>query len=103
MKQITILCASIWYKDQPTAKMLPRNIQKGIVISGHNHAQCLSTINALLGTAQHEQGEYVQGFLTSNNYFVDRVEAFEIATISNQIIKGKTYHDNQLFSEDLYK
>lgn len=45
-----------------------------------------------------EVGEYVQGFLTNKNRFVDRKEAAQIALKCNQISEPKRI----LFSEDVY-
>ena len=42
----------------------------------------------------------IQGFLTSNDRFVSREEAFLIALSAEQISELK--HNKQLFSEDLY-
>lgn len=44
-----------------------------------------------------------QGFLTNRKRFVDRKEAFAIATEQNQIIrKSGNPNSKELFSEDLY-
>lgn len=42
-----------------------------------------------------------QGFVTSTRRFVDRREAFEIASAAGQIVK-KHGDESQLYSEDLY-
>ena len=96
-----ILCAAIWYKDLPTPKsQLPTNIVSGIVVCGRNHAQCLHVTNALTGKKMSEQGLHIQGFLTSVNRFVDRIEAMKIATDNNQVL-CKHGGDDILYSEDL--
>lgn len=43
----------------------------------------------------------VQGFVTSTGRFVDRFEAYRIATAAGQI-KEKTYPLDKLFSEDIW-
>jgi hypothetical protein len=97
-----IICAAIWYKDLPTQAHLPRNIDKGIVIAGWRHGNCIATMSALgklrsVTFGPNSVGENVQGFITSTGRFVDRDEAGEIAAKAGQIEKPK-----HLFSEDLY-
>jgi hypothetical protein len=100
-----IYCAAIWYKDMPTAKYLPKNIDKGIVVEGHRHADIIRTMMNLLGkrTCQNGDdcaGESEQGFVTNKSRFVDREEAMNIARESNQLINKTTSKD--LYSEDIY-
>lgn len=95
-----VACAAIWYKDQPTAKILPVNIDKGVVVCGLRHGHCIHTFVALTSKRSviPECGEYVQGFITNKDRFVDRKEADEIAFKAGQIDKP----DGCLFSEDIY-
>lgn len=51
-----------------------------------------------LRSVEIEVGEYIQGFLTSQNKFVDREEAAIIAFNMKQIVEEK----KTLYSEDLY-
>lgn len=102
-----ILCSAIWYKELPLKKdipqVLPKNCNKGIVISGHRHGQCMWVMCCLTGLrsvkcAEDGVGEHIQGFLTNTNRFVDREEGAKIAFSAGQIKKEiKT-----LYSEDLY-
>jgi len=100
-----ILCASIWYKDIPIAwkigsSALPVNCDRGLVFCGHRHPQCMHTMSSITGlrSVTVEVGEYVQGFLTNKNRFVDRSEGAKIAFEAGQTDKElKT-----LYSEDLY-
>lgn len=46
-------------------------------------------------------GNFVQGFITNTNRFVDRKEALVIAKEANQLIR-KTPPEDILFSEDLW-
>jgi hypothetical protein len=106
-----ILCAAIWYKelDKMSEKwvpnvegfMRPKNIDKGIVICGYRHPSCMYTMIAITGkrSVSIECGEYVQGFLTSENRFVDRREA-AIIHIGNG--HSLSYSTLELYSEDLY-
>lgn len=100
-----IYCAAIWYKDLPTAKYMPTNIDKGIVVEGHRHADIIRTMVNLLGKRTCSNGdgcagESEQGFTTNKNRFVDRVEGLQIAKAANQIISDTTF--KELYSEDLY-
>ena len=102
-----ILCAAIWCKEIPLKKeipqVLPKNCDKGIVVTGHRHGQCIWTIGCLTGlrcvsNAPDGVGENIQGFLTNTNRFVDRKEAGQIAFTAGQTEELKT----TLYSEDLY-
>ena len=106
-KKEYILCAAIWYKDIPLKKViegvLPKNCDRGLVVLGHRHGQCMWTMSSLTGlrsvtNAEDGVGEYKQGYLTNTNRFVDREEGGKIAFDAGQI-KEET---KRLFSEDLY-
>ena len=104
-----ILCAAIWYKDFPLLNeevlkirgFSPYNIDKGIVLSGWRHPNCLYQMVAILNKSDYEIGENIQGFLTNKNRFVDREEGAKIALSSKQIEK-LNFSSNLLYSEDLY-
>lgn len=100
-----IYCAAIWYKDLPTAKYMPTNIDRGVVVEGHRHADIIRTVLNLLGKRTCTNGggcsgESVQGFVTNTNRFVNRTEGMKIAREANQIISDTTFPE--LYSEDLY-
>lgn len=103
-----IICAAVWYKelqlkkDMPIETYLPKNLDRGIVFSGHRHGQCIYTKCAITGLRDAESGDNEQGFLTSKNRFVSREEALEIALRENQVIDHSQIRGNRLFSEDLY-
>ena len=106
-KKEYILCAAIWYKDIPLQKVidgvLPKNCDRGLVVLGHRHGQCMWTMSSLTGlrsvtNAEDGVGEYKQGFLTNTNRFVDRKEGGQIAFDAGQTKDLRT----TLFSEDLY-
>ncbi len=100
-----ILCAAIWYKNYLAPSHTVINCDKGVVLCGHRHAHIIHQHVRLLGKSAFQMGEYVQGFLTNTNRFVDRKEAYKIAFEADQI-KGpnKGYSENSigLTSEDLY-
>jgi hypothetical protein len=106
-----ILCSAIWYKELYVMDndiirrrgMQPFNIDKGIVVTGWRHGNCIAIVKALcnLRTVQISPdgvGKTVQGFLTNTNRFVDRKEAGKIAYTAEQINKPT----NSLYSENLY-
>ena len=106
-KKEYILCAAIWYKDIPLQKVidgvLPKNCDRGLVVLGHRHGQCMWTMGSLTGlrsvtNAEDGVGEYEQGFLTNTNRFVDREEGGQIAFNAGQTKDLRT----TLYSEDLY-
>lgn len=79
-KKQYLLCSAIWYQDLPTAKNLPKNCDRGVVVCGWRHGNIIATVLSLTGlrTVQfgpNSVGESVQGFLTNDNLFVDREEA----------------------------
>jgi hypothetical protein len=101
-----IICSAIWYKMQPTAKLMPINIDYGVVLCGHRHPHIIYQMLALTGlrtvqSGENSVGDNEQGFLTNLNRFVNRKEAWIIAEKANQIINvsgGKC----TLYSEDIY-
>jgi len=102
-----IVCAAIWYKELPTAPANGcKNIDKGIVIFGLRHGHVISLCRTLTGKrtvtfAEDGVGEHEQGFLTTENRFVDREEGWIIAEREGQLI-GCSGGKGTLYSEDLY-
>jgi hypothetical protein len=103
-----ILCSAIWYKKIKAVpsefsiheKTIVSNISEGVVICGHRHYNCILTLIYLSGysTKTKDCGEYEQGFLTSNNRFIGRKEAAQIAFAAGQTKELK----ETLFSEDVW-
>lgn len=98
-----LLCSAIWYMDLPTMRLLPKNCNKGIVLCGWRHGNIIAQMETTMGlrtvvNGEKSVGKYEQGFLTSDNRFVGRKEAAELAFRSGQIKEMKTY----LFSEDVW-
>jgi len=99
-----IICSAVWYKDLPIVEYndqaLPKNINSGVVFCGRNHLQCIRTMTMIFGlrSVKPECGEYVQGFLTNLDRFVDRKEGAKIAFEAQQIDKQV----EELFSEYLF-
>jgi hypothetical protein len=90
-----IICAANYVKDGKEYLHQPKNIKSGFVICGRRHHNIIMTKKILSGNKSHED---IQGFLTSDDRFVDRIEAGEIAFKANQINKPT----DCLFSEDIY-
>ena len=91
-----IICAAIKIT-------LPDNGVK--IYYGHRHNHCLEAMNGELSWTMNRQ-EIIkvskeQGFITSENEFVNRKEAWEIAKSNNQIIQTSG-SEGTLYSEDLY-
>jgi len=100
--QELILCASIHFDDGKVYANQPKNIETGIVLSGHRHG-CIFPQLRFGHREDITEGELgiidiVQGFLTNKNRFVTREEAEEIAFNEGQIKEKK----GRLYSEDLY-
>jgi hypothetical protein len=103
----TILCAAIWYEDLESkySNLKLKYPNKGIIITGLRHINCISTLNYLTGkrSVKPEVGNYIQGFITNTGRFVDRHQAMEIAVEQNQVqIENLINPKIGLFSEDLY-
>ena len=107
-----ILCAAIWYKDLPMKKpdilehrgFRPFNVDKGVVVSGWRHGNCIYQMVAITGlrSIPAEAGEEAQGFLTNKNRFVDREEGYDIAEAAGQLNERPRGSSRTLYSEDLY-
>ena len=105
-----ILCAANRYDDGQTHVNQPININRGFVICGRRHHNCITTFAQIVGFPYNELGHRihnteVQGFLTNTNRFVTRKEGYKIAFEADQIIgpnKGLPENSIGLTSEDLY-
>lgn len=94
-----ILCAAIWYKDGNVYTGQPKNIATGYVWCGRRHSNIIQLRVQLLGLATRRETS-VQGFITSLDRFVDRVEANKIAIPALQVTDNEI--GDELISEDLY-
>lgn len=93
-----VICAAIWFKDGKKYKHQPRNVDSGFVVCGRRHHNCFLTV-CLDGDFSKLKGvDHVQGFLTSDDMFLNREEAGALAFNVSQIEKPTVC----LFSEDLY-
>ncbi len=105
-----IICAANFYDDGIERTHKPRNITTGFVICGRRHHNCISTFAQMVGFPYSPESmklsnTEVQGFMTNQDRFVDRKEAFQIARLADQIYgpnKGEAENSIGLTSEDLY-
>jgi hypothetical protein len=95
-----ILCAAVWFKGTKIEGLpLPTNIDRGIVIAGRRHNDC---VFIYLHLTRKPITNYLDGFLTASNRFVDRVEALKIAKESNQLLSHIDDNSVCLISQMLY-
>lgn len=95
---IKIICSAIYYDDGKKREYMPKNIERGIVVCGRRHHNCF---RILLEIFKHYPLSVVQGFLTTDDRFVTREEAFYIARNAGQLINNCT-ETHVLTSEDLW-
>lgn len=100
-KEEYILCSAIHYFNFENTDNLPLNLNKGILITGRRHSDCIFTWWKLTAT-QTNNSNSTQGFLSSTNKFYNRQDAIFIAMLSGQITKEKVNEITQLYSEDLW-
>ena len=99
-----IICAAIWYQDGKKYMHQPRNVDSGFTVCGRRHHNCFITSYILNGEeslkkkVSTDEWKVTQGFITSDDRFVNRKEASQIAYDSGQTVKLTEC----LFSEDLY-
>lgn len=93
-----ILCAAVHFDDGKEYQHQPKNITTGLVMCGFRHCsiftQTKKTVKERIDMGIKEE----QGFLTSKNRFVNRIEGAKIAFEAGQIVK----EIKKLYSEDLY-
>lgn len=100
-----IMCAAIWYKDfeQPTHS--PYNVDCGVVLCGHRHGFIIGQMHSITGlrtvtNGEKAVGDYVQGFLTTKNRFLNRKESLELVKENGQLTEPLI--GGELTSEDLW-
>ena len=111
-RQEAVACAAIWYKEVPVRRevpgALPAGCDRGVVVCGHRHYHCIGVLSSLTGLRSvrfgpDSVGENEQGFLTTHNRFVGRLEAAELAVAAGQVLRERLINPMVgLFSEDLY-
>lgn len=78
-------------------------VKSGKVYYGHRHPHCIEAMNAELSWTMNRQEisaiDKIQGFITSENRFIDRKEAAKIWVEQGGKIN---YSTEELYSEDIY-
>jgi hypothetical protein len=90
-KEICI-CAAIQMKD-------------GTIIRGHRHSDAMRTSEQIPKYRDEKMFSGTQGFITSKNRYVGRVEGAKLqkeAGIKSKMPEGQEYLHGELYSEDLY-
>ena len=82
-----ILCAAIWLKDDKQYVFQPRNIARGIVLCGYRHGSIIGQMEAMGYNLSADN--QVQGFLTSKNRFLNRVEVRNLILKTGQLIEAE--------------
>ncbi len=98
-----IACSALYYNDYIQREHMARNIKTGMVICGLRHCNCFATMSIIFPNREHivnPDERIIQGFITTDNRFVDRSEGYKIALLANQIDKDDC--NEILMSEDLY-
>jgi len=97
-----IMCSAIWVKDKEVdAVHIPKNIEYGAVYCGYRHCNCIELISHKYDRLKFIEIGNMQGFLTSQNRFVDRIEGMKIAKESGRLLKPQEVK-KELYSEDLW-
>lgn len=100
MKNEKIICSAIWFDDDITRAN--QNVFSGFVVAGLRHSDCYRTASVFDPEHKYKYRSK-QGFLTSENRFVNRMEALSIAISARQVNKKELHNPLMgLFSEDLY-
>lgn len=91
-----ILCAAIWFDNDKEYNHQPKNIKSGFVVSGRRHHNCYSSLQSIGKALGYNKTPIIkkgislekretQGFITSKDRFVDRMEAAQITYRAKQI------------------
>lgn len=99
-----ILCAAVHVDDLVERKN--QCVPTGYVVCGRRHSDCYITLKIIDSSLANVKGRDSQGFMTSKNRYVDRIEALAIAIEQDQIwhkmFKKGEVNEVGLISEDLY-
>lgn len=99
-----IICSAIYINDGKEYVHQPKNIKTGYVITGRRHCNCYMTYSILVGKSVKSLklvNRAVEGFLTSDNLFLDRKEALAFGLNIGQVDPEKRI-STTFTSEELY-
>ena len=103
---IRILCAANWYRTSDVVAHQPENVHTGFVVAGHRHSAIYPVVAHISGDAWSALRRVEEhGFLTSDNRWVTRREAYDIAEAAGQLDMAEVRRrggSRVLYSEDLY-
>lgn len=100
-----IVSAMVHWDDSIKYPFQPTNINSGLCIAGHRHAQCILIGSKIFGYVKERVDKGIQetqGFLTSKNRFLNRKEAAELIIEIGQREKLVYFGGKELDSSDLY-
>ena len=100
-----ILCSAVHFMEDEVHIHQPTNVRKGFVVCGLRHHNCYHTARLINPYFLQARLDTLEGFLTSENRFVDRVEGLVIAATAGQLQDpdacwGRT--TKELYSEDIF-
>lgn len=95
-----LICSAIYYDDGVVRPHQPKNINQGIVVCGRRHYNCFVVLKEMFPNKNYKRN-CIQGFLTSDNNFLNREQSLKIAKESGQV-RNKLIAGCKLTSEDLY-
>lgn len=103
MKKEYIVCSAIWLKSPGQSfNCLVGSVPNGIVLTGLRHKDCLSLVSSLVPIELIPEFEIIEGFLTSENKFVNRVAARFIAKQAGQITQEQYQEITELNSDLIF-
>lgn len=91
------ICAAIRFHDVSDG-----GNNREVILRGQRHFDCFDAARKR-GWTRLTMGALEQGFMTSENRFVNRREGFQLQTAAGiPSVEVEGYHSDVLFSEDLY-
>lgn len=100
-----ILCSAIYIDDGKIHVHQPKNIKTGFVVCGRRHHNCFITLQLIFKELENiipykKEEKVIQGFLTTDDRFLNREESFKVAEKANQLKNNLI--GSVLTSEDLW-
>lgn len=105
-----ILCAAVWHKSYNADISRPLSTEFGTVFTGRRHSNCYEQI--ITFDIPVKDFDCVDGFLTENNVFLNREQAWLVAGLNGQLLPyckeiikpfGSNLNAQVLISEMLYE
>jgi len=96
-----VLCAAIWYDDGEESPSNVHNIKTGQVILGYRHSNCYQILKQLYPDRRYLK-DCVEGFLTSNDLFIDRTQGAKLAYDQRQCNQVEILTSECLYSSNRF-